>query len=390
MADEKGQRRRPGRLMRFVAWRAKAWADAVLRAPHAPEEEARAPGPEQPPPAEHAAPPPEAAPPEVSPPSELAPPAEAGPSGPPAHWVRDVGALRRGPPADWLARVRRGAPHLLERMGLRYGPGRFPPEVAAALASLVRPGEGEVPSEAPIPMPEPLEAGAARAEPRPFLPVQPPRQVGREAATVAIPPVPGVARAPAPPAGFPVARAPLVPPSTRAPGEAPALVARAPRMEPSPEAGAPEVETPRAAPSRVPGVARAPMPSVARAAAVQPGAPFARAPELEPPPAPEAPTGGAVLAPAPPMEVESVAYRGTQASTLEPTFPPRAFARPRTEVLRVEVPVPVPVPVPEVAALEAPVWPELPEARETESMDGPAVLREWQRLRRLEREQRGG
>jgi hypothetical protein len=56
----------------------------------------------------------------------------------------------------------------------------------------------------------------------------------------------------------------------------------------------------------------------------------------------------------------------------------------------VEVPVPVPVPVPDVAALEAHVWPELAEARETESMDGPAVLREWERLRRLEREQRGG
>ena len=140
-------------------------------------------------------------------------------------------------------------------------------------------------------------------------------------------------------------------------------------------------------------VSRAPLPSpVERAAAMppRPAPPVSRALEVEPP-APEGvapPTGGAVLAPAPPMEAESLAYRGTQASSREPTFRPQPIIRARTEVLRVDVPVPVPVPM--FAEREAPVWPELPEAQVSESVDGAVMLREWERLRRLEREQRGG
>lgn len=374
-----------------MAWRTKRWADAVLQGPRAPEEEVPAPEAEQAPPAEPV-PPAEAAPPEQR------PPAEAG--GPPEHWLRDVRALQRGPPADWVARVRKGAPHLLERMGLRYRLGQIPPEVAAALAAAERTeaeaeaATGEPPPVIPsreVPAPEDLEAGAPRTEPRPFVPMESPRPMSREVAPAPVSRVPRAEPAPERPTGAPVSRAPAPPPSSPAPGEAPAR-ARAPRVEPAPaEAPAREPEAPRVARERAPRVSHAPLPpSVHRAAAMppRPAPPISRALEPEPP-APEGvtpPTGGAVLAPAPPMAAESLAYRGTHASSREPTFRPQPVLRARTEVLRVDVPVPVPM----LAEREAPVWPELPEAQVSESVDGAAMLREWERLRRLDREQRGG
>lgn len=394
MADEKGKTRRPGRLKRSVA-RAKDWADSVLHGPPAPEEEAsasepvampqEAAPPSEPLPSEEAAPPGEAAP-----PSALMPPEQAEPSGPPEHWVREVLSRRGGPPADWVERVRKGAPHLLERMGLRYRLGQIPPEVAASLVAVERPEpapeslEEEAPSEAPTPSVESLEAGAPRAEPRPFMPVEPPRPERREVAPVPVPQVPRIEPGVERPVGPPVSRSLASPAPKRAPAEAPAPV-RAPREEARAEAPAREVEAPRVSRQRAPVVARAPLPPVERAPAMQPSPPVVRAPEFEPP-APEvaAPTGGAVLASAPPMEAERLAYRGSQASAREPTFRPSPAGRSRTEVLRVDVPVPT------LAAREARVWPELPEAQGAESVDGVAVLREWERLRRLDREQRGG
>lgn len=409
MADEKGKTRGPGRLTRFVAWRAKRWADSVLHGRRASEAEASAP--EQASPAEATPPSEPVSSQEAAPPSEAPPPsepfAEGAPSGPPAHWLRDVGALQRGPPADWVERVRKGAPHLLERMGLRYRPGQIPPEVAAALVAVERPEPevapeepqaGEAPSEAPSPVPEPMEAGARRSEPRPFAPLESPGQARRvlapapvQQAPAPVQQAPRVEPGPERPVGAPVSRALAPTPSKPSPGEAGEVPApaRVPPEAPRPEAPARVPEAPRVTRPRAPAVARAPLPPVERAASVQPPRPpVARAPELEPP-APEvtAPTRGAVLAPAPPLEAESLAYRAAQASSREPTFRPQPAGRVRTEVLRVDVPVPV------LSAREArvaPVWPELPEAQGAESVDGSAVLREWERMRRLEREQRGG
>lgn len=399
MADEKGKTRGPGRLTRFVAWRVKRWAGSVLHGRRAPEEEGAAP--EQAPPAE-AAPPSEpvssqeAAPPSEAPPSPE-PFAEGAPSGPPAHWLRDVGALQRGPPADWVERVRKGAPHLLERMGLRYRLGQIPPELAASLVAVERPEReselppGEAPSEAPSPLPEPLEAGARRAEPRPFAPIESPLQARRELAPAPVQRAPRVAPRPERTVGAPVSRALAPPVSEPLPGEAgeASAPARVPPEAPHPEAPPREPEAPRVTRPRAPAVERAPLPPVERAASMQPPrSPVTRAPEPEPP-APEvaAPARGAVLAPAPPLEAESLAYRAAQASSREPTFRPQPAGRARTEVLRVDVPVPVLAPR---EARVAPVWPELPEAQGAESVDGSAVLREWERMRRLEREQRGG
>jgi hypothetical protein len=288
-------------------------------------------------------------------------------------------------------------------MGLRYRFGQIPPELAATLVAVERP-EPEVSSEEPpaqeapsgVPVPEPWEASAARPEPRPFAPIESPGQARRELAPapaqqapVSVQQAPRVA--PERPVGAPVSRA-LAPtpsePSQGEAGEVPAPARVSPEA-PRPEAPAREPEAPRVARPRAPGVARAPLPPVERAASMQPPRPpVARAPEPESP-APEvaAPARGAVLAPAPPLEAERLAYRATQASAREPTFRPPPVGRVRTEVLRVDVPVPVP------AAREArvaPVWPELPEAQGAESVDGSAVLREWERMRRLEREQRGG
>jgi hypothetical protein len=89
-----------------------------------------------------------------------------------------------------------------------------------------------------------------------------------------------------------------------------------------------------------------------------------------------------VLAPAPPIEAESPAYRSLQPSALEPTVrAPRAVRGVRREVLELDVRGP--------PAREAHPWPELPEPQQVEVMDGEAALREWERLHRLDREQRG-
>lgn len=90
---------------------------------------------------------------------------------------------------------------------------------------------------------------------------------------------------------------------------------------------------------------------------------------------------GPVLAPAPPTEAESPAYRALQPSALEPTVRAPRRVGVRREVLELDVSEP--------PARETPRWPELPEAQQIEVMDGEAALREWERLHRLDREQRG-
>ncbi|XXF77104.1 hypothetical protein P2318_29225 [Myxococcaceae bacterium GXIMD 01537] len=390
MADEQGKTRRPGWRMRAMAQRVKGWAGSVLHGPAAPE--AGGPPPEPAPPAEAA---PSA---EAAPPGPGAPPAEAPEAGPPEHWARDV-MERRGPPADWVARVRKGAPHLLTRLGMPTTPRRGPPEEPMSFTA----PRAEVKTAPPVsPRPVPSAPVEAVAAPRPEVgPPEP--EVGAPRAVSFLAPPSGEVRpsAPAPVTGRPAPeRAPrpegaartwaapevpakkgepvepatyLAPTPPKKVAEAAALIAPVPSVRPGAtptprdvlqEAPLAEVGAPGAPPGRAPtGVAP----------------PRERVEEISAAPAPEeAPVSGvtraSVLAPSLPGPVESPAYRALQASALEPAprLQPRA---PRVEA----------------APRAAHPWPELAEAEPLDDAEGGvALLREWSRQRRLDREQRGG
>ncbi len=105
----------------------KSWAEAVLAdEAEPPRVEASRPEPEPVPP--RPAEPARAA----GPASPVAAP--HGTPGPPEHWLRDIQARGGGPPSDWVARVRRGAPQWFDNL-VREGLVAPEPEEAASSAA---------------------------------------------------------------------------------------------------------------------------------------------------------------------------------------------------------------------------------------------------------------
>lgn len=311
-------------LLRVLARWVKGWAESVLE-----EEAPRVPRPPASPPV-------------------------SGNGTPPAHWLQLVQSARRGPPADWVERVRKGAPHLLERLEAAPSPAP-PPRGPVALP------------RAPVPA---VVRPQARS-PEPVLPAREPLPVS--------PPSPRVERVP---------RVHLRPESSR--GAMPA-----PRESgPVPATPSPEETTPRAVP-------RAPRP---RAVPLRPAIPTpSPTAEVRPPPAQAPRQDTAVPAPSPPARPRAVSP-GTppvesrpRAAVFSPVLPPRSLAPPAAEPAappRDAVSRPAPSALPPVRDMETPAdmrpaWPEVLEAPANESTDTLAALRDWERLKRLEREQRG-
>lgn len=292
---------------------------------------------------------------------------EPDPNGPPEHWRRLMESKRRGPPADWVERVRRGAPHLLADLEPQPAPSVAPMPMVppAPVATLPTP----VPSTVPVPSPTPvLRTGRApparltRHEAPRTAP--PPPRVETQATSFEVGPTP----LPVPRADVPVPEPKSAPPRSTVTPEVPRSTrGRGFALRPLPETSTstvspgpvsaveprPERSTP------VPPGERSPMPGDARPAFVRPV-----------PPSPHAPFSGTSDARVPSRAAEPV-----------PREAPVPRAPSRTG----------PSSAPEVSAHSAAPhpWPEPPALPSIEPSDPLTVLRDWERLRRLEREQRG-
>jgi hypothetical protein len=396
--------------VRAVARRMKAWAEAVLAEEPAPA--ATAPRPE----------PPESA---VAGPrgtDGAAPPSPAAMAPEPsfedleARWLRDLEARRSVPLGDWVARVRRGAPRFLDevqRDGLVPAPARGatrptvtahgPPPPAWTAPNALPPapppdfqtegGEAHARRESP---PAIHASSASRPSPPPAVPfwtaAPPPRpeaEVVRSAPATPPSPAPRAAfRAPAPPEHPPVGAEPWP-----APAPAPA-----PRAPPSPEAAAPVRRSPwddlppfasegratrkptRVPPPMSPPVEEEPLAPMERVKVLpRPAPPRAHAPWAEedsaPRFAPREPARNQVSSP-----MDEGAWDGARSPL---TWRPRLVdAPPPTEAEFSAT-------HDEPAAGPSSPWPELPPAPVPESTETVVELRQWERRRRLDREQRG-
>lgn len=351
-------------LVRVVAQRLKAWAEAVLAEAEtgAGSEPARAPVAPQGAAARVEAPP-RAAPPE--------PVEHEDSEGPPAQWLRDVEALRGGPPADWLRHARRSAAPPRDRVERR--------NAVRPASAVVEPASTSTPASSEAREMEVLRAEPAllpedwqESVPQPPAPrgewLTPPRgPSGRERA--------GQQPAPSrvePPEPSVVPPAEAVEPSVARPAPSPE-----PWVEPRPArpsvAAEPRVEAPvRALRSEEPAPPRAPEPVAPRDAPLPP-VPFRRsepAPLVEtlaPLPARPSMPEGNILAPAPAAPARS--------SLFEDEAPSRRLG-------------PSASPEPSTSQDRWP-WPELPEHSTSDTADGAVLLLYWERLNRLDREQRG-
>ncbi|HLL00858.1 MAG TPA: hypothetical protein VK539_09745 [Myxococcaceae bacterium] len=349
-------------LVRVVAQRLKAWAEAVLAEAEtgAESEPARAPV------APRGAAARVEAPPRADPPEPVE---NEDSEGPPAQWLRDVEALRGGPPADWLRHARRSA---------------APPRDWVERRNAVRPASAVVEPDSTTASDEAREAEVRRAEPA-LLPedwqesaarppalrgewLTPPRgSSGRERAGQQ--PVPSRVEPPGPSV---VSPAEAVDPSVARPAPSPE-----PWVEPRPArpsvAAAPRVEAPVGARrSEEQAPPRAPEP-VAPGDAPLPPAPFRRS-EPSPPVAalaplparPSAPEGN-VLPPAPAAPARVSGFEEEASSKRPgPSASPELFT-----------------------PQDRWPWPELPEHSTSDAADGAVLLLYWERLNRLDREQRG-
>ncbi len=327
---------------------------------------------------------------------ELPPRGEAAPSGAPVGWVREVQGLKSGPPADWAEFVRRNA---------RNVPAHPP-------------SRGSAPRTAPVEPPSPQPSLSATREVR----------SEEEAATV----VPLFPRRESP-------EGPPVLPAGPALPRAPSFMSEfreVPRMRHQAEtSGAPAVETPgtsapRAVPAPVFQELRAERPLERAVPHFEPrdaspaALPRREVPDQAPNPGPYIPSPARdhtpmvarILAPiaprswpseerfaaaAVPREKSSVAYPWNEepavwrqpASEQEPpedlsTLIERSWPglTEKEEQQQAQ---------PTSAAPERPEirwsgpWPDLPEADPPESAEAGALLRQWERLSRLDREQRG-
>jgi hypothetical protein len=383
--DERSQNRWRRRLVRAVARRLRAWAEAVLS-------EAPRPG---------AAGGPALAVPTVGPVEGAREEAE----GPPAQWLRDVQALRAAsaPPADWVARVRQGAPQLLARVE----------RMSAPRAREFVPAAVEAPSRRER-QAEPLEAASAdqpeRAAPRTRRTADSvearSKPLEAQAAALRGPPLPsgeGRGEGARDRVPRPTARAqwmnphpsPLpkgegtstgttssgheLPPVPRTRSLGPATLTQA---EPPSAPTTSRSETPLPPASEPP---RSPAPKVVRPPApIEPLATRVAAPGEQPVPPPP---------PAYPWNSEPHVSHGRVPRMDRPILRTTQAPDPWPKLVEqfvseAQPPAGAPSEAPEPRQLGGP-WPELPESPQPDPVDGAILLQQWERLSRLDREQRG-
>ncbi|QSQ23054.1 hypothetical protein JY651_49570 [Pyxidicoccus parkwayensis] len=332
-----------------------------------------------------------------------------------ARWLRDLEARRRVPMGDWVARSSKGAPRVPEDLARE---GLVPPRGPGVAAGMPRRPTPRVPSVTEAPRSVVQYLSPSEAEPR-----------GAESDLRPEPPFP-----------FDTARAPRPMPSPIASRWS---AMPAPRSEPEPMRSTPPsswglgpenfaafrvppTRTPVSAESRLP---LAPVPREVPSA--EPGAPSRRSPWDDLPPfASEArdtrtptrvpPLSMPLSEEAPPAFTEHV--KSSPALDLPrvpapwqqrdegpgPRSEPRELPRSRVSYLPDEGPwddarapltwrprlVEAPLPTPpdahdEPASSTGSPWPELPPAPVPESTETVVELRQWERRRRLDREQRG-
>ncbi len=303
--------------------------------------------------------------------------------GPPAHWQQLLNSGRRGPPADWVERVRRGAPHLLEGLDLgdeQHESPPAPPQPAPRPPPRVlprrggassRPGPKARPSSpASLPLPVPGDSWPVQ----PTAPREEERTTPSEVRSAPVPP-----STPRPRAGVPLLR----------PARERGSEVSAPGSWPREARGRPsfprhEESTPRVIPTN----AR----EDARSTRARGPSPTERTPNPAPVPRPYSGAHGDArvapsLSPSPhvPARNALVAPGARSSSFLSSEPTPHEAPLPR-EKGRVETPFSLDRASP--FEISHP-WPEPPELPSTEPTEPLAVLRDWERLRRLEREQRG-
>ncbi|MDY7227264.1 hypothetical protein [Hyalangium rubrum] len=351
---EKGLR---AALLRAVAKRMKAWAEAVLSEPVEPETPRAevSPREEEAPRAEEALP------------EAPSAPREPRPShGPPSHWLRDVQALRAGPPAEWVEQVRQSAPHLLSSVEKPVSP---PPAVPV------------------FKFPPPARRTAEQVP-------SAPRNVATSTPRTRTPESPGVA---------------AQPPTREARIEPPRVASSAPSVPRSPSSGRERREAqPRAS------MAEAPVVSAATQVSAPPSMPTPNRLRSEPGLAPRATRETASESPVREEELGPVSLLGPILTSMPIAEPARSLGRaehatgPNTVLqvprapARAEAPgdapkaPPLPAPGPSPRASSPPseewvvcYWPELPEPSSPDPEDAAALLQQWERLDRLDREQRG-
>jgi len=378
--DERAQRHWGGRLAHAMARRLKAWAKAVFWG-------ASGAGPV----VKREAPPQE----------------EASPSIPPAGWLKDVQGLSSGAPADWVEFVQRNA---------RTGPARMP--------SRVSPPRPAAAAEPPARQLTPPAPGEIRTEAMAHTPVQPPP---RHESTEGAPALPGTPALPKGP--FFMGEIPAAPHAEQraVTSRAPAietLRAFAPRAAPAPtfqelwvdrpmphfeprEAASP-VPPRREVPEQVPSSGQQVHPPASRADAHGPSEPGRRRAY--------SPLESRILAPitsrsqrsedrsaaaAEPRAYSPAAYPWSEEPAVEHQRAPEQESQEDLSTLierswpdltekeeRQLAQQPTEVPARPEIRWTGP-WPDLPEVLPAESAEADALLRQWERLTRLDREQRG-
>jgi hypothetical protein len=402
---------RENSLVRAVARWVKGWAESVLKEPDAsvalPVDDSRSPG--------------ETAGATVS----VPPPSQESAGGPPEHWLRLVRSKRPGPPADWVERVRRGAPHLLEGLELEgegseafAGPPKAEPLSPTAPVGPPRGETVPVTRTAPTPQARPrIGLGRVGTPPRRELeahpspaPVSPVERHGDS-----WPVRPTETRARGDTASSEPRRSPAPSSTGSHPGE---HLSRRPRAH-GPESPAPERplrEAPRGgrlssseetAPSTRSTDAREGARSTrARGLSLRP-LPETSFPERSPGSAPFLARHSGELRNVPVFSRERGVWPGSAREDFAPPSRPHASLTAAPPVARSSSLVssePAPRELsflreegraetssPDVASLSdvSHAWPEPPELPSIEPTDPLAMLRDWERLRRLEREQRG-
>ncbi len=380
--DERAQRRWRDRLAMAMARRLRAWAEAVLPEPSGTGNAPRAAVPRQ---------------------------EEAPPSGTPAGWLKDVQGLQAGPPADWVEFVRRNARNAPVRMANRISaPRPAPAEPPAPQPALAAAGEVRTAEVVPTVVPQPPRRESTEGTPFiPGTPVSPKGwlsqpQAGSRAGQRAGTPRPPAFETP----GVSTPRVILSPVFQELPVERP-RARPVPRFEPreasptvpsrnevlgqllrpGPQAQPPDSRADAHSPA-VPERTTADGPAVARTLA-----PIASRPrhsevrsEEAAKPREQPPAALPFWSEEPAVERRADSGQEPQedlAALIERSWPDLAEKEEQQQAQPPTTPPERPEP-----RWSAP-WPDLPEALSADPAEAGALLRQWERLSRLDREQRG-
>ena len=365
--DERAQRRWRGRLARAMVRRLRAWAEAVLAEPAGTGPALRL---------------------------EVPPQEEASPSGTPAGWLKDVQGLKASPPADWVEFVRRNARNAPVRMANRVSAPRLAPaEPPAPQPALPAACEVRTAEVAPTVVPQPPRRESS--EGTSFIPGTPVSPKGWLSEPQAGPRAGQRAGTPRPPAsatpGASTPRVSLPPVFQELPVERP-RARPVPRFEPreASPTGPSRSEVlgqllrpgPQAQPpdSRADAYARILTPILSRPRHSEVRSAVKARPREQP---------SAALpfwSEEPAVERRADSGQGPQedlAALIERSWPDLAEKEEQQQAQP-------PTTLPERSEIRwsAP-WPDLPEAPSADPAEAGALLRQWERLSRLDREQRG-